>query len=81
MSSNTLKPEQLIEEALSLTQEGVYSSIRQATRSTGAPQSTVYHRRAGRLPRSQILVHSARLTSRQGEIMSWDWMLSAICLH
>jgi hypothetical protein len=37
---------------------------------TGAPQSTVYHRRAGRPPRSQTTVRSARLTPRQEAIFA-----------
>ena len=68
MSSNTTNREQLIEETLSLTQEGIYDSIRQASRTTGVPQSTVYHRRAGRVPRSQITLRSARLTPEQEAI-------------
>ena len=70
MSSTTLKAEYLVEETLQLAQEGFYQSIRQASRSTGAPQSTVYHRRAGRLPRSQTTVRSARLTPRQEAIFA-----------
>jgi DDE superfamily endonuclease/Tc5 transposase DNA-binding domain len=70
MASNTLNSEQLIEETLRLTDEGVYDSIRQASRVTGAPRSTVGHRRAGRLPRSQITPRNARLTPRQEAIFT-----------
>jgi hypothetical protein len=65
MASITLYSEQLIEETLHLANGGVYDSIRQASLATGAPRSTVGHRRAGRPPRSQIIVRNARLTSKQ----------------
>ena len=71
-SSTTINPEQLVQETLYLTQEGFYDSIRQASRTTGAPQSTVYHRRAGRPPLSQTTVCSARLTVRQSYLCKMD---------
>jgi hypothetical protein len=73
MASITLYSEQLIEETLHLADGDVYDSIRQASRATGAPRSTVGHRRAGRPPRSQIIVRNARLTSGQ-EITLSRWI-------
>jgi len=45
--SSTSHREQLIEETLQLIDEGVYDSLRQASRATGASLSIVCHRRAG----------------------------------
>ena len=70
MSRTAPHTDQLIEQTLQLTDEGIYDSISQATRVTGAPRSTVYHRRAGRPPRSQINVRSTRLTLKQEAIFT-----------
>jgi Tc5 transposase DNA-binding domain len=69
LSQTTSNREQLVEETLRLV-EDVYGSIRQASRATGAPPSTVYHKRAGRQSRSQTTVRGARLTPRQEGILA-----------
>ena len=69
MASESSQKEQNVELALAYTQLGVYSSIRQTALATGIPRSTLGHRRAGRLLRSQIRVRNARLTSKQEDIL------------
>ena len=59
-----------LENALIYNQLGVYSSLRQTALATGVPRSTLGHRRAGRPPRGQIRVRSARLNSGQEEVLS-----------
>ena len=61
--------ETAVQQAITLHNDRTFSSLRAAARTTGAKRSTVGHRRAGRLPRSEITIASARLTAQQQEIL------------
>ena len=58
-----------VQSALERFEQKEFRSIRQTALATTQPWSTLGHRRAGRLPRSQITVRNARLTKQQKEVL------------
>ena len=58
-----------VQNALKRFEQKEFRSIRQTALATTQARSTLGHRRAGRLPRSEITVRNARLTKQQREIL------------
>jgi len=61
--------EAAVQQAITFHNDRAFSSLQAAAHTTGAKRSTVGHRRAGRLPRSEITIESARLTAQQQKIL------------
>ena len=58
-----------VQNALKRFEEKEFRSIRQTALATTQARSTLGHRRARRLPRSEITIRNARLTKQQREIL------------
>jgi hypothetical protein len=58
-----------VQSALERFEQKEFCSIRQTALAATQARSTLGHRRAGRLPRSQITVHNVRLTKQQKEVL------------
>jgi hypothetical protein len=69
MAGSSSDREESIQTALAHVELGVYRSLRQASIANRLPRSTIGHRRAGRKPRAQIHVKSARLRSDQEDTL------------